>query len=89
MKLEAVGCVSVDQFDHQRTVFNPDPKYCFAGYIISHPKSTSARKRLALHCQKIIYVNVNVYAQIINSEERMEMVKDYNIMDADIVGETE
>ena len=83
-KVNISDYVSVDKPDHQRNMFNPQLKNCIAGYIIYWSKGKSSRKRLARRHFKNIDGNVNAYAQIRNPEERLERVRDYNMLAAGI-----
>ena len=71
---------------HQKNKFNLDPKYCITYYIISQSKSKSARMRLANCSLDITDGNMNAYAQVLNSEERLKRARYYNMLDAGIVG---
>ena len=67
-KIKVSDYVSVEQPNHQMTLFNPKPKYCISGYIFYQSKITSLRKRLAHYRLNMIDGDVNAYAQILNSE---------------------
>ena len=63
-----------------RNYVSVEPKYFIVGYIIYESKETSARKRLVRHHLKMVDGIVNAYVQVINLEERLERVRNCNIL---------
>lgn len=76
--------LDVEMSRDQRKLLNPTPQDVSLSELIDQAQGDRAKKKEAKRRQDIISGNINSYSAILNTEKKLESVKDYNDLAASI-----
>ena len=84
VQLEPTRGLDVEMTKFQKKLLNPTTKDVMMSELIDQSQGKRAKKKEAKRRQDVINGNIGSYSAILNSEENLEAVKDYNALAASL-----
>ena len=84
VQLEPTRGLDVEMTKFQKKLLNPTTKDVMMSELIDQAQGKRAKKKEAKRRQDVINGNIGSYSAILNSEEKLEAVKDYNALAASL-----
>ena len=84
VQLEPTRGLDVEMTKFQKKLLNPTTKDVMISELIDQSQCKRAKKKEAKRRQDVINGNIGSYSAILNSEENLEAVKDYNALAASL-----
>lgn len=84
LQLEPSPSLNVEMSHLQKSLLNPNSQDVMLSELIDQAQGQRAKKKEAKRRQDVINGNIGSYSAILNTEENLEMVKDYNNLAASL-----